>query len=150
MLYVVRVASKQERIVALMLEKKARTKGLEVYSILVPENVKGYLIIEVKDENTAINLVSEVKYVKGFLRSPITKEEVAKILTKAKEKKEEKIEIGDIVEIISGPFRGENAKVTQIDEAKKEFVVLPLDVAIAMPVKIKSSMVKLVKKAKEQ
>ncbi len=149
MFYVVRVASKQERVVSLILEKKARNEGLKVYSIFVPENVKGYIFVEVDEESTALSLINGVKYVKGLLKSVISFEEVKNMLT-IKEAEEEKINIGDIVEITTGPFKGENAKVTQIDEIKREYVVLPLDVAISLPIKLKASSLKLVKKQGEQ
>ena len=149
MIFVVRVAAKQERMVALMLEKKARSNDIPLYSIFVPENVKGYIFLETDTEDNALKIISNVKYVKGLLKSPVSIDDVRKMLV-VEEKKEEKVDVGDIVEIISGPFKGENAKVTRIDEAKDECVVLPLDVAISMPIKIKMSYVKLVKKAGEE
>lgn len=149
MIFILRLVAKQERMVGMMLEKKARTNDLNVYSIFIPENVKGYIFLETDEENTALKLVNNVKYVKGILRSKVAIEEVKKMVV-IEEKQEEKVEIGDIVEITSGPFKGENAKVTQIDEAKAEFVVLPLEVAISMPVKIKASNVKLLRKAEEE
>ncbi len=148
MIYIVRVASKQERVVAMMLERKAKTDNLNVYSIFIPESIKGYIFVEVDEENTILNLINGVKYVKGILKSVVDLEEI-KNMVKVEEKPEEKISIGDVVEITSGPFKGENAKVTQIDEAKKEYVVLPLEVAISLPIKLKSSHLKLVKKAGE-
>lgn len=148
MIYILRVAAKQERMVAMMLEKKARTNMLNVYGLFVPEDVKGYLFLEVDEENTALKLINGVKYVKGLLKSTITPEDIKKMLV-LEEKPEEKIVLGDIVEITSGPFKGENAKVTQVDDEKQEYVVLPLDVAISMPVKIKASYVKFLKKSDE-
>ena len=148
MIYIVRVASKQERVVAMMLEKKAKTNGLNVYSIFIPESIKGYIFVEVDEENTVLNLINGVKYVKGILKSVVDIEQIRNMV-KVEEKPEEEIKVGDIVEITSGPFKGENAKVTQIDETKKEYVVLPLEVAISLPIKLKSSHLKLVKKAEE-
>lgn len=145
MIYIVRVASKQERVVAMMLERKAKSEGLNVYSIFVPESIKGYIFVEVDEENTALTLTNGVKYVKGLLKSVVGVEEIQNMV-KVEEKPEEEIKVGDIVEITNGPFKGENAKVTQIDEAKKEYVVLPLEVAISLPIKLKSSSLKLVKK----
>ncbi len=149
MIYIVRVAAKQERIVAMMLEKKAKTNDLKVYSIFVPPNVKGYIFVEVDEENTALTLTNGVKYVKGLIQKPVNLEEIKNLII-VEEEKEEEINIGDIVEITGGPFKGENAKVTQVDETKKEYVVLPLDVAISLPIKLKSNHLKLVKKAGEE
>ena len=66
-----------------------------------------------------------------------------------KEQKEE-INVGDIVEIISGPFKGEKAKVTAVNHEKGVYTVLPIEVAIAIPVNLQGRMLRLVKKADEE
>jgi len=50
LIYIFRVTTGQEKIVSQMLEKKARVQKLAVYSLLVPENVKGYVFVEVNSD----------------------------------------------------------------------------------------------------
>ena len=148
MIYVFRVTTGQENIVAQMLASKARAKGLNVYAIFHPENVKGYLFVEVDEENTALKLASGSKHVKGVLKTPLSIDEVEKMLRAPKPKKLI-VEVGDIVEIISGPFKGEKAKVTRVDEEKDEYTVLPLEIAIAMPVKVKGKHLRVYRKKED-
>ena len=52
----------------------------------------------------------------------------------------------DIVEIISGPFKREKAKVKRIDEGKEEVVVELLEAAIPIPMTLKLDAVKVIRR----
>lgn len=146
MIHTIRVTSGQEKIIAEILMKKSRAEKLDVYSIVHIENVKGYLFVEAVDENTVVKLIQKVKHIKGFLKRPITVAEIEN-LVKAEKQPALIIESGDIVEMSSGPFKGERAKVLKIDEAKDEITVELIEVAVPIPVTVKSKMVKLFQKA---
>lgn len=146
MIHTIRVTSGQEKIIAEILMKKAKAEKLDVYSIVHIENVKGYLFVEAADENTVVKLIQKVKHIKGFLKRPITVAEIEN-LVKAEKQPALVIESGDIVEMSSGPFKGERAKVLKIDEAKDEITVELIEVAVPIPVTVKSKMVKLFQKA---
>lgn len=146
MIHTIRVTSGQEKIIAEILMRKARAEKLDIYSIVHAENVKGYLFVETPDENTLVKLIQKVKHVKGFLRKPVSVEEIKNLL-QAEKRPALTIENGDIVEMSSGPFKGERAKVLKIDEAKDEITVELVEVAVPIPVTVKSKMVKLFQKA---
>lgn len=146
MIYTIRVTSGQEKILSEILMKKSRAEKLNVYSIVHVENVKGYLFVEASDENTLVKLIQKVKHVKGFLKRPITLAEIEN-LVKATKQPALAIEQGDTIEMSSGPFKGERAKVVKIDEAKDEITVELIEVAVPIPVTVKSKMVKLFQKA---
>lgn len=146
MIHTIRVTSGQEKIIAEILMKKARAEKLDVYSIVHVENVKGYLFVEAVDENTVVKLIQKVKHIKGFLKRPITVAEIEN-LVKADKQPSLVIESGDIIEMSSGPFKGERAKVLKIDEAKDEITVELMEVAVPIPVTVKSKMVRLFQKA---
>lgn len=146
MIQTIRVTSGQEKIISEILMKKARAEKLDVYSILHVETVKGYLFIETADENTLVHLIQKVKHVKGFLKQPIKLEELDKLIN-ANKQPSMTIETGDIVEMSSGPFKGERAKVLKLDDAKDEITVELIEVAVPIPVTVKSKMVKLFQKA---
>ena len=57
------------------------------------------------------------------------------------------VQKGDVVELISGPFKGERAKVMRIDENKDELTVELTEVAVPIPVTIKASTIRLHQKA---
>lgn len=132
-----------------ILTKKARAEKLDVYSVVYIENVKGYLFVEVSDENTLVELIQKVKHVKGFLRKQVTIDEI-KELIKISKKPALTVEVGDLIEMSSGPFKGERARVLKIDDAKEEITVELMEVAVPIPVTVKSKMVKLFQKKGEE
>ena len=56
------------------------------------------------------------------------------------------IKDGDIVEIISEPFKKEKAKVMRIDKQKEEVVVSLLGAVVPLPVTIKLDNVKVIRR----
>ncbi len=51
---------------------------------------------------------------------------------------------GQMVEIISGPFKGDKAKITRVNAAKEEITVELQEAAVKIPVTIKAENVKIV------
>jgi transcriptional antiterminator NusG len=60
------------------------------------------------------------------------------------------IKKNDIVEIISGPFKREQAKITRIDKAKEEVVVELLGAAVPIPITVKMDSVKVIRRESEE
>ena len=56
-----------------------------------------------------------------------------------------KINTGDTVEIVSGPFKGERAKVQRITKAKEEVIVELIEAAVPIPITVKLDSVRVVK-----
>ena len=148
MIYTIRVTSGQEKIIAEILQKKSRAEKLDIYSVVYAENIKGYLFVEGAEENSVVKLIQKVKHVKGFLKNPVTIQEIEKLITAAKQPALT-IEVGDTVEMVSGPFKGERAKVTKIDDAKDEITVELIEVAVPIPVTIKANTIKVFQKASD-
>ncbi len=149
MIYIFRVTTGQEKIVSQMLEKKSKAQKLSIYSILVPENVKGYLFVEAATENDAVHLAQKTRHVKGILKQAIALSEVEKMVT-AEKPAALTIELADIVEIKSGAFKGDKAKVTKIDENKDELTVEFMDMAVPIPTTIKRKITKLFRKSGDE
>lgn len=149
MIYIFRVTTGQEKIVSQMLEKKSKAQKLSIYSILVPENVKGYLFVEAATENDAVHLAQKTRHVKGILKQAIELSEVEKMVT-AEKPAALTIELADIVEIKSGAFKGDKAKVIKIDENKDELTVEFMDMAVPIPTTIKRKITKLFRKAGDE
>ena len=55
-----------------------------------------------------------------------------------------------IVELVSGPFKGEKAKVTRIDDAKEEITVELLDAMVPIPITVRGEQVRILKKKEEE
>ncbi len=146
MIFTIRVTTGQERIIAEMLLKKARAEKLNIFSITNVDAVKGYLFIEATDENTAVKLIQRVKHVKGMLKKSIEVKEIENLVTSTKEAVSA-VELGDTIEMISGPFKGERARIIKIDVAKDEVTVELVEIAVPIPVTVKTKMIRLFQKA---
>ncbi|MGB9577028.1 MAG: transcription elongation factor Spt5 [Candidatus Micrarchaeia archaeon] len=140
MLYVYRVTAGQEAIVADLLYKKILKLKSPVSAILVSPRLRGYVMVESNDEIAAKQLINNVPHVKGVLAKSMNVSEVKELL----ESKPQEIVLnkGDLIEIVSGPFKGERAKVVRLE--KEDVTVELVEVAVPIPVTIKASAVKLV------
>ncbi|HEX2065409.1 MAG TPA: transcription elongation factor Spt5, partial [Candidatus Thermoplasmatota archaeon] len=58
-----------------------------------------------------------------------------------------KIAEGDIVELVSGPFRGEKAKVTRVDDTKEEITVELIESMVPIPITVKGEHVRVLEKS---
>ncbi|MBU0585898.1 transcription elongation factor Spt5 [Candidatus Micrarchaeota archaeon] len=148
MIYIIRVTTGQEKIIAEMLAKKSKAEKLDIYSVVNVDNIKGYLFVEALDENTMAKLTQKMKNVKGFLKQPIGMDEIKNMISAAT-KQTTSIKMGDIVEMTSGPFKGERARVILIDEAKDQLTVELMEVAVPIPVTINSKTARLAQKAED-
>ncbi|MEM3556098.1 MAG: transcription elongation factor Spt5 [Candidatus Micrarchaeia archaeon] len=145
MIFVYRVTAGQEKVVADILRNKVKKENLPLYAIALLEDMRGYLVVEAEDEVAARQAAMKIPHIKGVLSKSMKIEEIAPLI----ETRTTKLQIakGDIVELISGPFKGEKAKIIKIDEAKDEVTVELLEVAVPIPVTIKINTVRMYQKA---
>ena len=135
MLFAYRVTAGQESIVADLLSEKAKKNNVPVNAIIVSPRLKGYLMVESPDEVEAKKLVAGVPHVKGVLQKSIDISEIKELLES--KPVEVTLERGQLIEITSGPFKGEKAKIVRIDQDKEEVTVELVEVAVPIPVTIK-------------
>ena len=142
--YAIRTTVGQERNIALILEAKAKARNVPIKSILVIDDVRGFVFIESPAPFYIDSLIIRTKYIKGKVGGVFTYNDLERFI-KPKPIIEE-IGINDIVEIISGPFRGMQGRVTQIDKAKGEIKVEILEASYPLPIIISADYVRIVKK----
>jgi transcriptional antiterminator NusG len=126
----------------------AQKKKLEVYGIVRAHGMRGYIFMEAGNRQDAEQAAFNIPYARGILPKEIDYSEIEHMLEIVKV--EMNIKKNDIVEIISGPFRRENAKVTRIDKAKEEVVVELLEAAVPIPITVKMDAVKVIRREKEE
>ena len=85
-----------------------------------------------------------VPYARGLLPQEVQYKEIEHMLEQVK--KEINIQKGDIVELISGPFKREKAKISRIDKQKEEVVVELLEAAVPIPITVKMDAVKVIRR----
>ena len=143
--FVVKVTSGQERIAANMLQNKITGTDTPIYSIMVVEGVRGYIIVEAESEIAIRQFITKGRNVRGVLPKPLSEAEVSKLIEVRA--KAVGIEKGDGVEFTSGPFKGYKAKVLKVDELKDEITVELMDVVVPIPITTKMNTAKVIQKA---
>ncbi len=143
-IFALRTTANREDQVMDFVYSKAKRKKIEVYTIIRPHGMRGYIFIESKDKQSAEQAAFGVPYARGILAHPIDYSEIEHMLEQVK--REISIKKYDIVEIISGPFRREQAKVTRIDKTKEDVVVELLEAAVPIPITVKIDSVKVIRR----
>lgn len=147
-IYTLKTTANREEQVLDFVVSNIKKKELNVYSIFHPHGMRGYIFIEAETKDDAQRSYQGVPYAKGLLRAPVSYQEVEHMLEQAKAQMN--IQNKDIVEIISGPFKGEKARVTRIDETKEEIVLELLESAVPIPITVKLDSVKVIRRDTEE
>ena len=146
-IFAVKTSIGHERIVADAIENKAMRKGSEIFGILCPQPMRGYIFIEARNPDALQELLKGVKKVRGIVRGEggiIPMDQIEHFL--APKPLVSGIVEGNIVELIAGPFKGEKARVQQIDEAKEEITVELFEAMVPIPVTIRGDHVRVLEK----
>ena len=139
-LFAVRTTGCQEKVVLRLLETKKSSGDLHVQSILLVDNLKGYIVIEAEDPQIMFNAIQGIRHVKGQLRGELQYSEIENYLIKKSTVSE--LAVDGIVEIIGGPFKGMKATITRVDHEKEEATVILLDAPYQLPVTVDANYLK--------
>lgn len=145
-IFVVKTQVGQEENVANLFEKASKRTG-KIYSILAPKELRGYIFVEGEDKDVIKRIIKHMRYAREVLEKDVRLEEIEHFLFPPSAVAN--IEEGMIVELVSGPFKGEKAKVTRIDDAKEEITVELLDAMVPIPITVKGEQVRILKKKEE-
>lgn len=163
----------QERRVIEMLGNKARRFKVPIQSLLAPQELRGYIFIETTDPLAVQKGIRGVSYARSLVTQDVEvldekgdfiKDRRGKIVTERKPvdtpfseiahfltpvSAVAKIGMADIVELVSGPFRGEKAKVTKVDDAREEITVELIDSMVPIPITVKGEHVRVLEKGEQ-
>ncbi|MFT4313236.1 MAG: transcription elongation factor Spt5 [Candidatus Woesearchaeota archaeon] len=143
-IYAVRCTANREEQVLDFLSSNIAKKKLAVYAAFRPHGMRGYIFIETIDLPEAQRAVYQVPYARGVLDKPVSYQEIEHMFDIVKT--EVNIQKGDIAEIISGPFKREQVKITRVDQQKEEVIVELLEAAVPIPITVKMDAVKVVRR----
>tara|TARA_Y100000310_G_C20505232_1_gene726075 strand:+ start:165 stop:806 length:642 start_codon:yes stop_codon:yes gene_type:complete len=143
-IFALRTTSNREDQVFDFVKANIERKSLAVYSVIKAHGMRGYVFLEAESKEEAEESYQKVPYARGLLPKPIDYKEIEHMIEQVKV--QINIIQGDIVEIISGPFKREEAKVTRIDYAKDEVVVELLEAAVPIPITVKMDSVKVIRR----
>ncbi len=133
-----------EREVADTLLARAEEKPDVVFALLVPSSLRGYVFAEGMSFEGVREMLKGIRKARGLVEGETTLKEVEPLLV-PKITVEGFVE-GAIVELISGPFKGEKARVKKIDQAKEEITVELIEAVVPIPVTVRGDHVRMLEK----
>lgn len=136
-------ANREDQVVDYLISKLQKNPE-GILAIIRPHGMRGYIFVEATSKLDAENALQGVPYARGLLRAEIPYPEIEHMLEQVKV--EMNIHKNDIVEIIAGPFKRENAKVMRINKQKEEIVVELLESAVPIPITVKMDAVKVIRR----
>jgi transcriptional antiterminator NusG len=144
MIFIIKVTTNKEERAVDMIADRARKKNLNVYSVLRPHGLRGYIFLESEDRESAEEAVFNLPYVKGIIGKTIEYSEIQGMVQPTIETVS--IKEGDIVEMIGSTLKGEKAKVLRIDKQKEEVVVSLFGAVVPLPVTVKIDNIKVIRR----
>ncbi len=166
MIFTVRTTVNQEALVVDLLEERVREEALSISSFGILPGLRGYVLIEADNEMTVRRAITNVPHIKG--KGVVGK---THLRTKSRESGEEEvsggevrvikveelsslleakplmksIKIGQKVELIAGPFKGEKARILRVNDTKEEVTVELLEATVKIPVTISAEHIRIIK-----
>ncbi|MBA7641526.1 hypothetical protein ES703_49210 [subsurface metagenome] len=147
MIFIIKVTTNKEEKATDMIAERAEKKRINTYTVLRPHGLRGYVLVEAEDRESAEEAVFNLPYVKGIIGKTIGYDEIKNMVEPSAITIS--IKEGDIVEIIGSTLKGEKAKVMRIDKQKEEVVVNLLGAVVQLPVTLKIDNVKVIRREEE-
>ena len=148
-IFALRTTANREDQVMDFVSSNAEKKKLEIYSLIRPHGLRGYIFIEAATRAEAEQAVFRVPYARGIIGNEIDMKEIDHWF-ESSQKMEYDIRKNDIAEIIAGPFKREKCKITRVDKTKDEIVVELLEAAVPIPITLKMDAVKVIRREGEE
>ncbi len=148
MIFIIKVTTNKEEKAVDIIADRAEKKNLNVYSISRPHGLRGYILLEAEDRDSAEEAVFNLPYVKGIIGKTINYAEIENMVKPSMESIS--IQEGDIIEMIAEPFKKEKAKVIRIDKQRGEVVVSLLGAVVPLPVTVKIDNVMVIRREGEE
>jgi len=138
----------KEQSTADLINSRADKSRIKISSILATPELRGYIFLEGHDKERIKDMIKTVSYARNMLEGDTPIEQIEHFLVPASAVA--KIAEGDIVEMVAGPFRGETAKVTHIDDTKEEITVELFESVVPIPITVRGEQVRVVKRKEEK
>jgi len=137
----------KEQNTADLLNSRAEKSKFEYPAILATPELRGYIFVEGYDRERLKDVIKTISYARTVLEGEIPLNQIEHFLVPTSAVA--KIAEGDVVEMIAGPFRGETAKVTHIDDTKEEITVELVESVVPIPITVRGEQVRVVKRKDE-
>src|SRR3990172_7166985 len=101
MIATIRTTTGRENIVIESIASRVKKHAVPIKSIFHPEDLRGYIFVEGEIEDIEAG-VKTIPHVRGLINKDVPITDLERFLIA--EKREIKLEVGDVVEVIGGPF----------------------------------------------
>jgi transcriptional antiterminator NusG len=112
------------------IRSKVKAGNLDIKAVFHPQDLKGYIFIEGKEADIK-DLADEIRNLRGVIEDEVEISQIEKYLDE--EEEDIKLEEGDVVEVVGGAFKGEEAKINRVDETNREVTIELIDAAVPIP-----------------
>ncbi len=140
-LFAIKTTGGQEKVVMRLLEAKANANKINIQSVLLVDNLKGYVVVEAINPSDAYMAVEGIRHIRGQLRGELEFKDIEGYLIKKSIVSQ--LAVDNVIEITGGPFKGMKATITRIDVEKEEATVVLLDASYQLPVTVDANYLKL-------
>ena len=144
-IYAIRTTANKERNVASKMVDRIKKEHYGISSIVIP-SLKGYILVE-GDRMDIDRAYRGVTHARGIVAGETSVPEIEHFL--APKPAVTNLEVGFIVEVTSGPFKGEKAKITRVDTTKNEITIELLEATVPIPITVPAESVRVLEKEKE-
>ncbi|MBI3413260.1 MAG: transcription elongation factor Spt5 [Candidatus Aenigmarchaeota archaeon] len=145
--YTVKTTLGRENVVMDFLSSRIRAQAIPIKAVMHPPELKGYIFVEGNLENVQ-RAIQGIPHIRGLINRPVELNKIQQFLV-AKVVNIE-LNIGDIVEILTSPFKGDKARVARVDKTKNEVTLELLEAGVPIPVKVNMEFVKVLEKVGEK
>ncbi len=137
-----------EKNVADSIESRAKKTNIGVLSVLCPVSLRGYIFVEAMNPERLQDVVRGIRRARGMVKGELAFEDIEHYLAP-------KIAVsgmveGDIVELVSGPFKGEKARIKQVDEGKETVTVELFEAMVPIPITVRGEDVRVIQKDEKE
>ena len=108
-LFAIRTTGGQEKVVLNLLQNRVNAQKINIQSVLLVSDLKGYVVLEAIDANEAFNAIQGIRHIRGQLRGELEFKDIEGYLIKKSTVSE--LAVDKVVEIIGGPFKGMKATI---------------------------------------
>lgn len=147
-IFALRTTVGEERNAADLLMTHANKLDLPIHAALAPSGIKGYVFVESQDRVAVERARAGVKHIRGMVSGELPLGELEPFLVSRSVVTG--MEAGDVIELLSGPFRGERARIVHVDKEKEEVTVELFEAMVPIPVTVRGDSIKVIQKREKE
>lgn len=139
-LYAIRTTVGKENTVAEFLANRVRLEKLNISAVMSPSGLKGYVFIESANRPDVLKAIHSIQHIRGLISGEISYDEIGHYL---EAKTVKTIPEKALVELTSGPFKGEKAKIVRVDQSKDTVTVELIEATVPIPITVRMDAVRV-------